>query len=176
MAFGRLRGTNSRARAEINMVPLIDVMLVLLVIFILTAPLVTQSVQLKLPEAVDLKEKTTSEQADNKPILVAINSESEIHINEAKMTTDDEILTTLTTLKAEALEKNGPEYNPLVQFHVDIKVPYEIVAKTITALSKAGLGNIGFVTMPSESGSASAEGEAKPAESESTTAAEQPVA
>ena len=164
MAFGRLRGTNSRARAEINMVPLIDVMLVLLVIFILTAPLVTQSVQLKLPEAVDLKEKTTPEQAENKPILVAINGESEVHINEVKMETDEAVLTTLTTLKSEALAKNGPEYNPLVQFHVDIKVPYEIVAKTITSLSKAGLGNIGFVTLPGEGGSAPATGEVAPTE------------
>lgn len=164
MAFGRLRGTNSRARAEINMVPLIDVMLVLLVIFILTAPLVTQSVQLKLPEAVDLKEKTTPDQAENKPILVAINGESEVHINEVKMDTDEAVLTTLTTLKSEAQAKNGPEYNPLVQFHVDIKVPYEIVAKTITSLSKAGLGNIGFVTLPGEGGSAPAAGEATPAE------------
>lgn len=164
MAFGRLRGTNSRARAEINMVPLIDVMLVLLVIFILTAPLVTQSVQLKLPEAVDLKEKTTPDQAENKPILVAINGESEVHINEVKMDTDEAVLTTLTTLKSEAQAKNGPEYNPLVQFHVDIKVPYEIVAKTITSLSKAGLGNIGFVTLPGEGGSAPVAGEATPAE------------
>lgn len=166
MAFGRLRGTNSRARAEINMVPLIDVMLVLLVIFILTAPLVTQSVQLKLPEAVDLKEKSTTDPAENKPILVAINSDSEVHINEVKMDSDEAIVTTLTTLKSEAQAKNGPEYNPLVQFHVDIKVPYEIVAKTITSLSKAGLGNIGFVTLPGEGGAATSSETSSPKESE----------
>lgn len=151
MAFGRLRGTTSRARAEINMVPLIDVMLVLLVIFILTAPLVTQSVQLKLPEAVDLKEQIVKDKVEIKPILVAINSSSEIHINETKMETDESVVAELSRLKAEA-QALDPEQNPLVQFHVDITVPYEIVAKTITSLSKAGLGNIGFVTLPSESG------------------------
>lgn len=151
MAFGRLRGNQAGARAEINMVPLIDVMLVLLVIFILTAPLVTQSVQLKLPEAIDLKEKTVQDQAENKPIIVAINGESEVFINETKMENDDAILVALTNLKAEAMTAN-PDKNPLVQFHVDIKVPYEIVAKTITSLSKAGLGNIGFVTLPNEGG------------------------
>ncbi|MGL4674119.1 MAG: ExbD/TolR family protein [Wohlfahrtiimonas sp.] len=162
MAFGRLRGTNSRARAEINMVPLIDVMLVLLVIFILTAPLVTQSVQLKLPEAVDLKEKTVSEQAEIKPILVAINADSEVHINDEKMETEEAVLATLTKLKDDAKAIN-PDQNPLVQFHVDTKVPYEIVAKTITAFSKVGLGNIGFVTLPGEGGAAPAENTVQPA-------------
>ena len=146
MAFGRLRGTNSRSRAEINMVPLIDVMLVLLVIFILTAPLVTQSVELKLPGAVDLKEQTQQDKVEIKPILVAINSSSEVHINEAKMATDEAVVAELSRLKAEA-QALDPNQNPLVQFHVDITVPYEIVAKTITSLSKAGLGNIGFVTL-----------------------------
>ena len=149
MAFGRLRGTSSRARAEINMVPLIDVMLVLLVIFILTAPLVTQSVQLKLPEAVDLKEQVAQDKVEIKPILVAINSASEVHINEAKMDTEDAILTELSRLKAEAFALD-PNQNPLVQLHVDITVPYEVVAKMITSLSKAGLGNIGFVTLPGD--------------------------
>lgn len=147
MAFGRLRGTSSRARAEINMVPLIDVMLVLLVIFILTAPLVTQSVQLKLPEAVDLKEQTAQDKVEIKPILVAINSASEVYINETKMETDEAMFAELSRLKSEAIALD-PNQNPLVQFHVDISVPYEIVAKAITSLSKAGLGNIGFVTLP----------------------------
>ncbi|OYQ72961.1 biopolymer transporter ExbD [Wohlfahrtiimonas sp. G9077] len=156
MAFGRLRGTNSRARAEINMVPLIDVMLVLLVIFILTAPLVTQSVKLKLPEAVDIKEQVKQDQTENQPIIIAINEQSEVHINETLMPNDETVLTTLENLKAEATA-NNPEHNPLVQLHVDVKVPYEVVAKTITALSKAGLGNIGFVTLPDEGGAKAAE-------------------
>lgn len=148
MAFGRLRGNATRARAEINMVPLIDVMLVLLVIFILTAPLVTQSVELKLPEAVDLKEQTAQENVDIKPIIVAINEKAEIHINDVKMDDEELIVVELTRLKNEALQLD-PKANPLVQFHIDMAVSYEIVAKTITSLSKVGLGNIGFVTVPS---------------------------
>lgn len=148
MAFGRLRGNATRARAEINMVPLIDVMLVLLVIFILTAPLVTQSVELKLPEAVDLKEKISQENVDIKPIIVAINEKAEIHINDVKMDDEELIVVELTRLKNEALQLD-PKANPLVQFHIDMAVSYEIVAKTITSLSKVGLGNIGFVTVPS---------------------------
>lgn len=148
MAFGRLRGNAARARAEINMVPLIDVMLVLLVIFILTAPLVTQSVELKLPEAVDLKEKTAQENVEIKPIIVAINENAEVHINDVKMGDEELIVVELTRLKNEALQLD-PKANPLVQFHIDMAVSYEIVAKTITSLSKVGLGNIGFVTVPS---------------------------
>ena len=148
MAFGRLRGNATRARAEINMVPLIDVMLVLLVIFILTAPLVTQSVELKLPEAVDLKEKIAQENVEIKPIIVAINEKAEVHINDVKMGDEELIVAELTRLKSEALQLD-PKANPLVQFHIDLAVSYEIVAKTITSLSKVGLGNIGFVTVPS---------------------------
>ena len=143
MSFGRLR-QNSESRAEINMIPLIDIMLVLLVIFILTAPLVTQSVKLKLPEAVDLKEVQVQQEVE-KPIMIAINEDSEIFINEIKVD-HETALTALTEIKVEAGEKQ-----PMIQLHIDAAVPYQEVAKVVTILSKVGLANIGFVSLPEES-------------------------
>lgn len=143
MSFGRLRQGGSESRAEINMIPLIDIMLVLLVIFILTAPLVTQSVKLKLPEAVDLQEEVTQQEVE-KPILIAINSDSELFINDEKVDHEG-ALNMLTKIKLDAGEKL-----PMVQLHVDSTVPYQEVAKIVTVLSKVGLANIGFVSLPEE--------------------------
>ncbi len=148
MSFGRLRGESSAPKAEINMIPLIDVMLVLLVIFILTAPLVTQSVQLTLPEAVDLKEKKESIE-EKKPIMVAINGEGKIFVNEELAENEEAMLTLLGSAKM-AFDETHPSERPMVQLHIDTKVQYEVVAKTITGLSKVGLSNIGFVTLPDE--------------------------
>lgn len=142
MSFGRLR-QNSESRAEINMIPLIDIMLVLLVIFILTAPLVTQSVKLKLPEAVDLKEMQVQQEVE-KPVMIAINEDSEIFINDTKVD-HETAFTALTEIKLAAGEKQ-----PMIQLHIDAAVPYQEVAKVVTILSKVGLANIGFVSLPEE--------------------------
>lgn len=150
MSFGRLRQGGGESRAEINMIPLIDIMLVLLVIFILTAPLVTQSVKLKLPEAVDLKEEQTQQEID-KPVLIAINEDSEIFINEEKVD-HETAFNKLTEIKVAAGEKP-----PMIQLHIDAAVPYQDVAKIVTVLSKVGLANIGFVSLPEEGGAAPAQ-------------------
>ncbi len=143
MSFGRLRDNGNQSKAEINMIPLIDIMLVLLVIFILTAPLVTQSVKLKLPEAVDLKEETVQQDAE-KPVLIAINSDSKVFINEEEVD-ENSALARLSQIKESAGEKP-----PMIQLHIDASVPYQEVAKIVTILSKVGLANIGFVTLPEE--------------------------
>ena len=142
MSFGRLRDKGYESRAEINMVPLIDIMLVLLVIFILTAPLVTQSVKMKLPEAVDLKEEVVVQDPE-KPVLIAINADNELFINDEAIDFDAALLR-LTAIK------EGSEKAPMIQLHIDSSVPYQEVAKIVTILSKVGLANIGFVSLPEE--------------------------
>lgn len=148
MAFGRIRQDTNDVRAEINMIPLIDVMLVLLIIFILTAPLVTQSVSLKLPEAVDLEERKESLD-DKKPILIAIDGTARLYINNEEVT-DEALLIPLLEEVKQGFSVQYQGESPLVRLHIDSKVEYEKVAKTLAALNKAGLNNIGFVTMPEE--------------------------
>jgi len=136
MAFGRLERVNRPApMSDINMTPLIDVMLVLLVIFMITAPLMTSSLKLDLPKADGAKPNDTPQF-----ISVAIDPQGKLYFGE------------------EAME--GPAFaqriaetarnNPLteVQLRADKSVPYGRVAELIDMVQKAGLNRVGFVMAP----------------------------
>jgi len=134
MAFGRLeRNPGSRPMSEINMTPLIDVMLVLLVIFIITAPLMTSSLKLDLPKA-------DAGAAGNAPasIAVALDAQGQLFIGEVPATPQQ------LAEQARAAARRDPAAE--VQLRADSRVPYGRVAELIGALQQAGLTRIGFVT------------------------------
>ncbi|MFO1285106.1 MAG: biopolymer transporter ExbD [Rubrivivax sp.] len=134
MAFGRLeRSPGAQPMSEINMTPLIDVMLVLLVIFIITAPLIAGSLKLDLPRA----EGATAGTAPAF-IAVALDAEGRLFI--------DEKPADAAALAERA--RQAARRNPLteVQLRADRRVPYGRVAELIGALHAAGLTRIGFVT------------------------------
>jgi biopolymer transport protein TolR len=134
MAFGRLeRATRPTPMSDINMTPLIDVMLVLLVIFIITAPLMTSALKLDLP-----KTDTASPTSTPAFIALAIDAEGRLFFGDEPLTR--EALGARVTAAAKA--------NPLleVQLRADQKVPYGQVAELIAMIQKAGLNRIGFVT------------------------------
>jgi biopolymer transport protein ExbD len=134
MAFGRLeRNPGSQPMGEINMTPLIDVMLVLLVIFIITAPLMTSSLKLDLPKA-------QAGGPGNAPATVSLAIDSE-----GRMFLDDK--------PAEAAQiseraRSAAHINPdtEVQLRADSRVPYGRVAELIGMVQQAGLSRIGLVT------------------------------
>jgi biopolymer transport protein ExbD/biopolymer transport protein TolR len=119
--------------SDINMTPLIDVMLVLLVIFIITAPLMTSSLKLDLPKA----DSSTPTNAP-KFITLAIDADGKLFFG-------DEALARDALAERVALAATG---NPQleVQLRADQKVPYGQVAELIAMIQKAGLSRIGFVT------------------------------
>ena len=134
MAFGRLeRNPRAQPMSDINMTPLIDVMLVLLVIFMITAPLMTSSLKLDLP-------KTEPGQPNDAPqfISVALDPQGRFYFG-------DEVVDSATfgARVAEAARKN-----PLteVQLRADRTVPYGRVAELIGIVQNAGLSRVGFVT------------------------------
>jgi biopolymer transport protein TolR len=134
MSFGRLeRSAGPQPMSDINMTPLIDVMLVLLVIFIITAPLMASSLKLDLP-------KTDAGAATTGPafIAVAIDAKGQHFFGEERLTR--ELLAQRVAAAARA--------NPLaeVQLRADQAVPYGQVADLIALVQKAGLTRIGFVT------------------------------
>ena len=136
MAFGSFdRKTGSQPMAEINMVPLIDVVLVLLVIFIVTAPLLTNVVKLDLPKA-------TSNADIQKPekIEFAIDGAGALFWKGERVTRE-EALERFT-----AAGKLRPQ--PEVYLRADQNVPYRYVAETLADASKAGLSKIAFVSEP----------------------------
>jgi len=134
MAFGRLeRPSRPGPMSDINMTPLIDVMLVLLVIFIITAPLMTSSLKLDLPKA-DSATPTTAPSF----IALAIDANGTLFFGDEALARD--ALTQRVTLAAKA----NPQLE--VQLRADQKVPYGQVAELIALIQKAGLNRIGFVT------------------------------
>jgi biopolymer transport protein ExbD len=119
--------------AEINMVPLIDVMLVLLVIFIITAPLLTQAVKLELPKA-------TAQVNDLKPakVDIAIDAAGVLHWNGDPVSRAE----VRTRMAAESRKPVQPE----LHLRADQAVAYRYVAQTLADASRAGLVKIGFVS------------------------------
>ncbi len=138
MAFGRLeRNPGSQPMSEINMTPLIDVMLVLLVIFILTAPLMSSSLKLDLPKA----EGTAASDA---PAVVALAIDAQ-----GRMFLGDELLAAKTereqiAVRVRAAAQRDPATE--VQLRADSRGPYGRVAEWIGWVQAAGLPRIGFVT------------------------------
>ena len=136
MAFGSFdRKSSSQPMAEINMVPLIDVVLVLLVIFIVTAPLLTNAVKLDLPKA-------TSNADIQKPEKVefAIDPEGSLFWNGERISREEAV-----EKFAEAGRKRP---QPEIYLRADQNVAYRYVAEMLADASKAGLSKIAFVSEP----------------------------
>jgi len=121
--------------AEINMVPLIDVMLVLLVIFIVTAPLLTHAVKLDLPKA-----SSQANQLKPEKIEFAIDAAGVRYWN-------GEVVTREAAAERFALE-GRKEPQPEIHLRADQAVAYKNVAETLADASKSGLSKIGFVSEP----------------------------
>jgi biopolymer transport protein TolR len=133
MAFGRLgRSDQPKPMGEINMTPLIDVMLVLLVIFMITAPLMSTSLRLDLPKS----EAATPSDAP-KFIAVAINADGGLYLGEDKLSPQQ------FQQRIQALGSGAPEME--VQLRADRVVPYGRVAELIGWVQAAGLNRIAFV-------------------------------
>lgn len=134
MAFTPQNGKNKLV-AEINVTPLVDVMLVLLIIFMITAPMMTQGVDVDLPEttAKPLPQK-------EKPIVISINRKGEISI--------DKIKTTRRLLR-QKLEKLAAKSNERPVFlKADKRVAYGQVIKVMADVKNAGFEKLGMITKP----------------------------
>ena len=121
------------AMSEINMTPLVDVMLVLLIIFIITVPVMKHAVPVELPRA--------SSQAPDpavQSVRLTVDAQGDFYFNEARVS--DEELDRL--LREQAARQPQPQ----VQLKGDRSVRYERVAQALAAVQRAGLRNIGFVT------------------------------
>ncbi len=138
MAFGRLeRNPGAQPMSEINMTPLIDVMLVLLVIFIITAPLMTSSLKLDLPKA-------EGAAASDAPAFVAlaIDAQGRLFLGEQALQAGQERAAIAQSAREAARRDPATE----VQLRADSRVPYGRVAEVIGWVQDAGLSRIGFVT------------------------------
>jgi biopolymer transport protein ExbD len=142
MAFGSFSGNRSSApMAEINVIPLVDIMLVLLVIFIITAPLLTNAVKIDLPKASSEANISKAE-----TVQLAIDADGQLYWNGEKL--DRAAL--LQRYRDAAQNEPTPE----LHLHADRETRYEVIADVMSEAGKAGLTKIGFVTDPAQAGAA----------------------
>jgi biopolymer transport protein ExbD len=120
----------------INTTPLVDVMLVLLIIFLITIPVVTQSIKLELP-----KERNLPTQTKPENIVIAVNRDGEVYWGLERMP-DNEAL--VARLKIEAVKEPQPE----VHIRGDSEVRYESVGRIVVDCQRAGIFKVGFITEP----------------------------
>jgi biopolymer transport protein TolR len=134
--------TKLRLMSEINVVPYIDVMLVLLIIFMITAPLLTQGISVDLPNA----PAQAIDAQDNEPIVLSVDRDGKFYLNVA----DDELApiddARVVELAAAVLRRNA---QTPVLVKADESVPYGRVVEGASLLQQAGATKIGFQTDPS---------------------------
>jgi len=136
MAFGGLEKRQTAApMAEINMTPLIDVMLVLLVIFIITAPLFTHAIRLDLPKVAAAPARQTPQ-----TISLSIDAAGKLYWNGKVIT--------LQQMRAQFVEAGKQADQPEIQLSAERSTRYEVIAQVMGAAQQAGLERIGFVTEP----------------------------
>lgn len=143
MNLSQNRGRGKRPIAEINVVPYIDVMLVLLVIFMITAPILSQGIQVELP-------KVASEQvptADREPIIVSVNQQGQLFLNVSDapdMPMDANALQVRVAAELGLAQQNHQKVNVLVKG--DAGVPYGQVVTAMGLLKQAGAEQVGLMT------------------------------
>jgi biopolymer transport protein ExbD len=129
-------GDEEEMNASINTTPLVDVMLVLLIIFLITIPVVTQSVKLELP-----KERNTPTQTKPENILLAVTKDGDVYWNTRKMSDMEAVV---KELKKESIRDPQPE----VHIRGDMDARYESVGRLVVACQRAGIAKVGFITEP----------------------------
>jgi biopolymer transport protein ExbD len=136
MAF-QTQSDDQEAMSEINVTPLVDVMLVLMVVFLVTAPLLTRAVRVKLPETA-----ATEQNDKDQPLRLGLDAQGGLSLN-LRPVADFAALE--AALRAESQGKAEPQ---AVHFYADPAVSYAQVAKAMAAAQRAGIGKMAFVSVP----------------------------
>ena len=130
------RDGEEEVNSSINTTPLVDVMLVLLIIFLITIPVVTQSITLELPKERNIPTTTKPEN-----ILLAVSKDGDVYWNTRLIRDNDELV---ERLKKEAVKEPQPE----VHIRGDMDSRYESVGRLVVACQRAGIAKVGFITEP----------------------------
>ena len=129
-------GDDEKAISEINVTPLVDVMLVLLIIFLITIPVITQSVKVELPKAANIPTQTKPEN-----INIAVDREGNVYWNTMLVPTQEALLDRI---------KSVAVMNPQPEIHVrgDRATAYEHIGRVIVLAQRGGIQKVGFITEP----------------------------
>jgi len=129
--------SENRAMSEINVTPLVDVILVLLIIFMVTAPMMQQGIDVDLPQ-------TTSQpmEGQEERLVITINAKREVFINQEKV---DPVM-----LRRRLERTVAAKFNKEVLLRADRSVPYGFVVQTMAEIKNAGIEKLGMVTEPAD--------------------------
>jgi biopolymer transport protein ExbD len=133
MAF-QAQGEDDAAMSEINVTPLVDVMLVLLIVFIVTAPLLTNAVHVNLP-----KTAQTAPPEEKKAVDVSVDAQGKVYI--------DKLETTVAGLEAELKLRKTSDPELALHLHADEGVNYGVVAKVMSGIERAGVTKLSVLTL-----------------------------
>lgn len=127
-------GDSDEILSEINITPMVDVMLVLLVVFIITAPLMTNAIKVNLPDT----DATVQIEEPKKPVVLSIDEQGRIYLDK------DEYA--LETIESELASRKGQDPEIRLNLNADETVPYGTVAKVMVLVEKAGIERLSFIT------------------------------
>ena len=136
MSVGSDNGGEDQVMSEINTTPLVDIMLVLLIIFLITSPVVLKLQKITLPEETNQVIQTKPENVN-----IVVNKDGDIYWNQKKMADTNELF---DFLKVEAVKVPQPE----VHVRGDKEVKYESIGRVIFTTQRAGIQKVGFITEP----------------------------
>ena len=140
MSVGSDSGDEDAVMSEINTTPLVDIMLVLLIIFLLTSPIVLKTIKVKLPAESNQPYKTNPEN-----INLTVTKEGEVYWNQKLVPTNDELL---EKLKLEAVKVPQPE----VHIRGDQQTNYEVIGRVIYTAQRSAIQKVGFILEPPSKG------------------------
>lgn len=142
MAFTSRSGHTQTALAEINITPLVDVVLVLLVIFMLTAPVLQSGIEVSVPKTKTVKEITEQR------LVVTINRDQEVFLGDKPVN--------LTELPSRLTQRGVDPSHQVIYLEADERVPFGAFASVMDAVKQAGITNVSIVTQPIQKGAAAA--------------------
>ena len=140
MSVGSDNGDEDAVMSEINTTPLVDIMLVLLIIFLITSPVVLKLQKISLPIEANQAAKTKPEDVN-----IVVNKDGDMYWNQRKLANTDELF---EFLKKESVKLPQPE----VHVRGDQEAKYEGIGKVIYTAQRAGIQKVGFITEPPDKG------------------------
>lgn len=140
MSVGSDTGDEDAVMSEINTTPLVDIMLVLLIIFLITSPVVLKLQKIQLPTETNQVMKTTPEDVN-----IVVNKDGEMYWNQKRLANTDELF---EFLKKESVKVPQPE----VKIRGDQQTRYEAIGRVIYTAQRAGVQKVGFVIEPPDKG------------------------
>jgi biopolymer transport protein ExbD len=132
----QMEGEDQALNSTINTTPLVDVMLVLLIIFLITVPVINKQVHVNLPDAANVATQTKPEN-----IVIAVTANGDIYWNNSKVADSQELL---DMIKEKAVVKPQPE----IHIRADKDALFQSVGRVLYAISRGGIMKVGFITQP----------------------------